>query len=284
MSANHLSQAQLASGGKLRDPDFSSRLFWLSLAIVTLWPLAVATEFRPWVLWQPDNQKVILDFLASFWPLVYDTEFMRMVARETWRTVAMATAGVTLALVIAIPMCLMATRVLSLSALSGRMDRWPAVLRWCVRATLILLRSIPELVWALVFVRVVGLGPTAGVLAIALTYGGMLGKVYAEILESGSSHATLNLMRNGSGRLHAFFYALLPTHAAELASYTVYRWECAIRSSVVLGFVGAGGLGQQLDNSMKMFNGGEVATLLLIFIVLVAFADQVSVWLRKALS
>jgi phosphonate transport system permease protein len=112
----------------------------------------------------------------------------------------------------------------------------------------------------------------------------MLGKVYAEILESGESHATHTLMRNGSGRLQAFVYALLPTHAAELASYTVYRWECAIRSSVVLGFVGAGGLGQQLDNSMKMFNGGEVATLLLIFIVLVALADSVSAWLRRALS
>jgi phosphonate transport system permease protein len=236
------------------------------------------------VLWEPDNRKVTLDFLASFWPLVYDAEFMHMVARETWRTVAMATAGVTLALVLAVPMCLMATRVLSLSALSGRMNRWPVVMRWFVRATLIVLRSIPELVWALVFVRVVGLGPTAGVLAIALTYGGMLGKVYAEILESGESHATHTLMRNGSGRLQAFVYALLPSHAAELASYTVYRWECAIRSSVVLGFVGAGGLGQQLDNSMKMFNGGEVATLLLVFIALVALADHVSAWLRRALS
>jgi phosphonate transport system permease protein len=284
MSATQLPQAQLASGGKLRDPDFSSRVFWISLAIVLLWPLGVATEFRPWVLWEPDNRKVTLDFLASFWPLVCDAEFMHMVARETWRTVAMATAGVTLALVLAVPMCLMATRVLSLSALSGRMNRWPAVMRWFVRATLIVLRSIPELVWALVFVRVVGLGPTAGVLAIALTYGGMLGKVYAEILESGESHATHTLMRNGSGRLQAFVYALLPSHAAELASYTVYRWECAIRSSVVLGFVGAGGLGQQLDNSMKMFNGGEVATLLLVFIALVALADHVSAWLRRALS
>jgi len=198
--------------------------------------------------------------------------------------VAMATAGVTLALVLAVPLSLVATRVLSLSALSGRMNRWPAALRWCVRAVLIVLRSIPELVWALVFVRVVGLGPTAGVLAIALTYGGMLGKVYAEILESGESHATHALMRNGSGRLQAFVYALLPSHAAELASYTVYRWECAIRSSVVLGFVGAGGLGQQLDNSMKMFNGGEVATLLLVFVFLVALADRASVWLRRALA
>ncbi len=284
MSATNLPQANLAIAGKLRDPDFSSRIFWLTFALLLLWPLGVATEFRPWVLWEPENLKVSRDFLASFWPLVYNAEFIQMVVKETWRTVAMATAGVTLALMLAIPMSLMATRVLSLSALTGRMDRWPAVLRWCVRATLILLRSIPELVWALVFVRVVGLGPTAGVLAIALTYGGMLGKVYAEILESGESHATHTLMRNGSGRLQAFVYALLPTHAAELASYTVYRWECAIRSSVVLGFVGAGGLGQQLDNSMKMFNGGEVATLLLIFIVLVALADSVSAWLRRALS
>ena len=284
MSATNLPQANLAIAGKLRDPDFSSRIFWLTFALLLLWPLGVATEFRPWVLWEPENLKVSRDFLASFWPLVYNAEFMQMVVKETRRTVAMATAGVTLALMLAIPMSLMATRVLSLSALTGRMDRWPAVLRWCVRATLILLRSIPELVWALVFVRVVGLGPTAGVFAIALTYGGMLGKVYAEILESGESHVTHTLMRNGSGRLQAFVYALLPTHAAELASYTVYRWECAIRSSVVLGFVGAGGLGQQLDNSMKMFNGGEVATLLLIFIVLVALADSVSAWLRRALS
>ena len=271
-------------GAPERDPAFLSRVFWLSLALVLLWPLGVATEFRPWVLWAPENRKVTADFMASFWPLVHNAEFMDMVVRETWRTVAMATAGVTLALVLAVPLGLMATRVLSLSALSGRMDRWPAVVRWCVRATLIVLRSVPELVWALVFVRVVGLGPTAGVLAIALTYGGMLGKVYAEILESGESHATQTLMRNGCGRLQAFVYALLPSHAAELASYTVYRWECAIRSSVVLGFVGAGGLGQQLDNSMKMFNGGEVATLLLVFIALVALADRVSAWLRKALA
>jgi phosphonate transport system permease protein len=267
-----------------RDPAFAARVFWLSLALVLLWPLGVATEFRPWMLWAPENRKVTADFVRGFWPLVHHAEFLQMVLRETWRTVAMATAGVALALLLAVPLSLLATRVLSLSALSGRMDRWPAVLRWCVRATLVVLRSIPELIWALVFVRVVGLGPTAGVLAIALTYGGMLGKVYAEILESGEAHASQTLMRNGSGRLQAFVYALLPSHAAELASYTVYRWECAIRSSVVLGFVGAGGLGQQLDNSMKMFNGGEVATLLLVFIALVALADRVSAWLRKALA
>jgi phosphonate transport system permease protein len=74
-----------------------------------------------------------------------------------------------------------------------------------------------------------------------------------------NGHAARCLLVNGSGRLQAFFYGLLPQNAAELTSYTVYRWECAIRSTVVLGFVGAGGLGQQMDSSMKMFAGGEVA-------------------------
>lgn len=267
-----------------RDPAWLGRLFWIGALLVVLWPLGVATEFKPWVLLEPRNLKVTGTFLASFWPLNTSGEFLWLVARETWRTVAMATAGVTLALVIAIPLTLLSTRVLSVSALSGRMNRLPALMRQLVRWTLIVLRSIPELVWALVFVRVVGLGPTAGVLAIALTYGGMLGKVYGEILESGEAHPTQTLLRNGAGRLQAFFYGLLPNNAAELTSYTVYRWECAIRSSVVLGFVGAGGLGQQLDNSMKMFNGGEVALMLLVFMGLVALADRASSALRRSLG
>ena len=112
----------------------------------------------------------------------------------------------------------------------------------------------------------------------------MLGKVYGDILESGDAAATQALLRNGAGRVQAFAYALLPANAAELASYTIYRWECAVRSSVVLGFVGAGGLGQQMDNSMKMFNGGEVASMLLVFVGLVAAADRCSAWLRRALG
>lgn len=268
----------------LRDPAWVSRVAWIGLAAVLLWPLGVATEFRPWILLEPDNLRISGQFIGSFWPLAHERDFLLMVARDTWRTVAMATAGVTLALVIAIPLTLLNTRVLSVSALSGRMARGPFWLRQSIRWLLIVLRSVPELVWALVFVRVVGLGPTAGVLAIALTYGGMLGKVYGEILESSETHPTETLLRNGSGRLQAFFYGLLPTSAAELTSYTVYRWECAIRSSVVLGFVGAGGLGQQLDNSMKMFNGGEVATMLLVFMALVWLADRISAWLRQRLA
>jgi phosphonate transport system permease protein len=267
-----------------RDPAWLGRVFWLGAALVVLWPLLVATEFKPWVLFTPANLRVSSQFLASFLPPAVGAEFLATVAREAWRTVAIATAGMTLALVVAIPLTLVSTRVLSVSALSGRMARGPLWLRQAVRWGLIVLRSVPELVWALVFVRVVGLGPTAGVLAIALTYGGMLGKVYGEILESGETHATETLLHNGGSRLQAFFYGLLPTNAAELTSYTVYRWECAIRSSVVLGFVGAGGLGQQMDNSMKMFNGGEVLTMLAVFVALVALADRVSAGLRRSLG
>jgi len=267
-----------------RDPAWLGRVFWILAALVLLWPLLAATEFRPWVLFSAESRGPTLRFLAAFVPPAVGADFLALVARETWRTVAIATTGITLALVIAVPATLISARPLSVSALSGRMAPVPAVLRQLVRWLLVVLRSVPELVWALVFVRVVGIGPTAGVLAIALTYGGMLGKVYGDILESSDEHATRNLLANGGGRLQAFAYGLLPQNAAELTSYTVYRWECAIRSSVVLGFVGAGGLGQQLDNSTRMFAGGEVATMLLVFIALVALADRTSAWLREALA
>jgi phosphonate transport system permease protein len=267
-----------------RDPAWLGRVSLSAAALVLLWPLLVATEFKPWLLLEPDALRVAGRFLASFLPPAHGSDFLWMLARETWRTVAIATAGITLGLLIAVPLTLLATRTLSVSALTGRMAPLPGAVRHAVRLLLILLRSMPELVWALVFVRVVGLGPAAGVLAIALTYGGMLGKVYAEILESGDAQVTQTLLRNGAGRLQAFAYGLLPQNAAELTSYTVYRWECAIRSSVVLGFVGAGGLGQQMDSSMKMFAGGEVMTMLLVFVALVALADQFSAALRKALG
>lgn len=267
-----------------RDPAWPARVGLTATAAVLLWPLLQATEFKPWRLLDPEATRVTGRFLASFVPPAHSAEFLGLVARETWRTVAMATAGVTLSLVLAVPLALVATRALSISALQGRMAALPFCLRQAARGLLIVLRSVPELVWALAFVRVVGLGPSAGVLAIALTYGGMLGKVYAEILESGDEQVTRTLLRSGSSRMQAFAYGLLPQNAAELTSYTVYRWECAIRSSVVLGFVGAGGLGQLMDSSLKMFAGGEVMTILAVFVVLVALADWLSASLRRALG
>ena len=80
-----------------RDPAWLSRLFWISLGLVVLWPLGVTTEFKPWILLEPVNLKISAKFIASFWPLVANAEFLEMIARETWRTVAMAVGDATTA-------------------------------------------------------------------------------------------------------------------------------------------------------------------------------------------
>ena len=267
------------------DPAWHSRIAGVVVALVLLWPMLVWSEFKPWQLLDEQSLNATGRFLAAFVPPAHSPEFLQLVARATWETIAMATAGLALALLGAIPLTLMVTERLSVSRLgTGRAGVPGRLMRQSVRWLLVLMRSVPELVWALLFVRIVGLGPTAGVLAIALTYCGMLGKVYAEILESSDAHATDTLLRNGSGRLAALLYGALPESASELVSYTVYRWECAIRGSVVMGFVGAGGLGQRMDESMKMLAGGEVSTMLLVFVLLVACADGVSKLCRRRLA
>lgn len=268
---------------KARDPAALPRLLLTLLALALLWPGIRLSELNPGALFEAENARNMGQFVAGFWPLAHDAGFLALLGRATLQTLAIATAGMGLALLLAVPAALLATRALSVSALhrGGRPAAWTALLRWPVRALLILLRSVPEIVWALLLVRAVGLGPTAGVLAIAISYSGMLGKVYAEILESTDLAPTRALLVAGSPRLAALLHGALPCAAAELLSYTVYRWECAIRASVVMGFVGAGGLGQQMDLSMRMFAGGEVASMLLCFLLLVLLADQLSRLLRE---
>jgi len=266
-----------------RDPAARSRLLLTLLALALLWPGLSLSELDIGVLFDGSNADTMGVFLSAFWPPEHDRDFLALLWKATLETLAIATAGMALALAVALPCALIATRALSISALSrgGRPHRWAQALRWPVRGLLIILRSVPEIVWALLFVRAVGLGPTAGVLAIAITYAGMLGKVYAEIFESVDPLPTRALLGAGSTRLQAFAYAVLPQASGEMLSYTVYRWECAIRASVVMGFVGAGGLGQQMDLSMRMFAGGEVASMLLTFLLLVLLADLLSQLLRR---
>ncbi|RRD67695.1 ABC transporter permease subunit [Comamonadaceae bacterium OH2310_COT-174] len=269
-----------------RDPAWLRRWAALLLALAVLWPVLRLTEFRPWQMLDAHSLQATTSFLASFVPPRHDWAFVWLLAKEAWRTIAIATAGLALAWLIGAPLALMASASLSISASegAGRMAALPRLLRQLLRWLLVALRSIPELVYALLLVRVTGLGPTAGVLAIAIAYGGMLGKVYAEILESADPAPTQALLRAGCGRLQAFFCGTLPQCAQELAGYTVYRWECAVRSSVVLGFVGAGGLGQLLDSAAKMFAGNEVSATLLVFIGLVWLSDGLSAWLRRRLA
>ncbi|GGJ01404.1 PhnE/PtxC family ABC transporter permease [Halopseudomonas pertucinogena] len=269
-----------------RDPAALPRLLLTAVAVVLLWPGIQLAELDLAVLLAADSQSEMGRFVSAFWPPAHSPDFLRLLLDATLQTLAIATAGMALALVVAIPTGLLASRALSLSAVSrgGRPAALGQALRWPVRGLLIFLRSVPEIVWALLFVRAVGLGPTAGVLAIAITYAGMLGKVYAEIFESVDHRPMHALVQAGAGRLSAFLYGILPNAAAELTSYTLYRWECAIRASVVMGFVGAGGLGQQIDLSLRMFAGDEVASMLLTFLLLVLLADGLSRVLRGRLA
>lgn len=265
------------------DPAARSRLLLTLVALLVLWPGLSLSELDLGVLFDGSNADIMGRFLSAFWPPAHDEVFLQLLLQATLETLAIATAGMALALVIALPCALLATRALSISGASqgGLPLWWARALRWPVRALLIVLRSVPEIVWALLFVRAVGLGPTAGVLAIAITYAGMLGKVYAEIFESVDPLPTRALIGAGGSRLQAFAYGVLPQATGEMLSYTVYRWECAIRASVVMGFVGAGGLGQQMDLSIRMFAGGEVASMLLTFLLLVLMADLLSQLLRR---
>jgi phosphonate transport system permease protein len=279
--------AKLAIGAVAspRDPAARRRLTALVLGLLVIWPLLVLAQFHPWALFGSDTLEVMGNFLSGFFPPSLAPDFLSLLGKATLETLAIATAGISLAFVIAAPLATLATRPLAASRIGsgpGAM-RYTAV-RSIVRGVLTALRSVPEVVWALVFVRALGLGPGAGVLALAVTYGGMLGKVYTEILESGDTRAARALLEAGSGRLGALFYGLVPGAAQELASYTVYRWECAVRASVVMGFVGAGGLGQLMDQSLKMLNGGETSSILLTFLALVVVADAISVVIRKVLA
>ena len=268
-----------------RDPAALKRFLVMCIALAILWPMMQLAQFDVFALFEDRNLQVFTNFLIQFFPPNLQLSFLALVLKATLETLAMATAGIALAMLMAIPLGLIITYSLSISRIGPASGHQIARLgRYLARMLMLLLRGIPEIVWALLLVRVFGLGPIAGVLAIAITYGGMLAKVYSEILESENTLPARALLMSGSGRINAFLYGLLPGASQELASYTIYRWECAVRASVVMGFVGAGGLGQLMDQSMKMLNGGEVSTILIMFLLLVLLADYISLIIRRQLA
>ena len=261
------------------------RLSALALALLIFLPVYYASGMSWAGLSSASSWRVMGAFLIDFFPPRVDAEFLHFVWRASLETIAVASLGMLGAFVIGAPLALMGSRVMSLSHLGP--SRYCVVCRIArvpFRLLALLLRSLPEIIWALLFVRIAGLGPMAAILAISLSYGGMLAKVYNDIMESGALKPSESLMLAGAGRLQAFLYGVLPSVSKELISYTVYRWECALRASVIMGFVGAGGLGQQLELSMRMFQSAEAATLLMAFILLVLLADVISALLRWSQS
>jgi len=179
----------------LRDPAAHRRLGALVVALLVLWPLLELAEFKPWQLFASGNLQVMANFLAGFVPPATAPDFLALLCKATLETLAIATAGIALAFVVAVPLAVIATRALAVSRIGPGPGRAVgAAVRTAARALLTVLRAIPEVVWALVFVRALGLGPGAGVLALAVTYGGMLGKVYTEILESGDTRSARALL------------------------------------------------------------------------------------------
>jgi len=148
-----------------------------------------------------------------------------------------------------------------------------------VRTGCAFVRAIHELFWALIFLQCFGLHPLTGVLAIAIPYAGVFGKVYAEILDE-ADPLPMQVLPAGAGTLSSFLFARIPDAWAHLVSYTSYRLECGLRSSAILGFVGMPTLGFYLDSSFSQGLYSEVGALLLVFYVLIG---SLRLWVRPRL-
>ena len=182
--------------------------------------------------------------------------------------------GTFLGAALGFPLALLATRPATTSARTR-------LLYLAVRTLLNLLRSVPKLVWAVIFIVAVGLGPYPGVLAIAVCSTGCLGKLYAEVMEAVDEQPVIALRATGAPSLLVTAFGVLPQAWSNFVALTLYEWEINVREATILGFVGAGGLGQQIDISMRLFQYNRTLTLLIIVLGLVTVVDRLSAWLRR---
>lgn len=262
-------------------------LFFLIAFVDSWWRAGV----RPAVFFEKEGREHLWKFLSGMFPPDLSWNFLSLMFHPALETIQISVMGTVIAVIIGFPCGIFATRtffvggVLNEAEIQGSPSR--LVLRWssyCMaRGILSLFRSIPEFVWAFMFVRAVGLGAFSGVLAIGVAYGGMLGKVYSEIFEGVNYRPLEALQSTGANKLQIFFYGWLPQVLPNFVSYTLYRWECAVRASAILGLVGAGGLGTQIEISMRMFNFSEVLTILIILFFMVAAVDYISAKVRAIL-
>ena len=212
------------------------------------------------------------DFVASFFPPEAAPAFLQKTAHGALQTFATAAVGTLFAALLGVLFALPA---------AGRMGEAP---RQLARFALNVLRSVPELVWATLMVLAAGLGPFAGTLALALHTIGVLGRLFAEAIENVPSTAELSLRQAGSGSAVAFLYGTLPLVWPQFIAYSLYRLEMNIRMAAVLGFVGAGGLGQMLYFHLSIFQQAEAATVLIAMLLLVLAVDAASNLLRGRLA
>ncbi|OLC12435.1 MAG: phosphonate ABC transporter, permease protein PhnE [Candidatus Rokubacteria bacterium 13_1_40CM_69_27] len=226
-------------------------------------------------------------YVARLFPPDLSAGALRDAAIAAVETFAISLVGSVLAACIAFPLALGATRTILYHGVlyeGQRLGRAPKALRLGVYAAsktvLAVLRTVPEIVWALIFVFVVGLGPFPGVLALGVHTGGVLGKLFGEVLEDVDPRPLEALQSTGASRLRIVLYGILPQAIPQFVSYALYRWEVNIRAAAILGLVGAGGLGQRVYVAISLFLEHQLLTLILAIYVMVTLVDALSAWLR----
>lgn len=230
----------------------------------------LAIDYR--ALFSGESMRSMGRFIAEFFPPNTEPGFLAKTGWAALQTLAVSAIGTLLAV--------LAGALLSLPA-SGRLG---FAAQQLARFVLNALRSVPELVWAALMVLAAGLGPFAGALALALHTTGVLGRLFAEALQNAPREPEAAVADAGGGVAASFAYGTLPLVLPQCVAYALYRWEMNVRMAAVLGFVGAGGLGQMLYYHLSIFQQAEAATVLIAMFVLVFAVDAFSVWARKGLA
>ena len=227
-------------------------------------------------------------YVVRLFPPDLSPATLREAAVGAVETFAISFLGSLLAICLALPLSLLTTRTLLYQGIlyeGHTLSRASLMFRVgvCVagKALLRVLRTIPELLWAVVFVFMVGLGPFPGALALGFHTAGVLGKLFGEVLEDVDPRPLEALQSTGASRLRILLYGMLPQAAPQLVSYALYRWEVNIRAAAILGLVGAGGLGQRIHVAISLFLERELLTLILAVYVMVTLVDALSAYLRR---
>ncbi|MCD0449496.1 phosphonate ABC transporter, permease protein PhnE [Actinocorallia sp. API 0066] len=173
---------------------------------------------------------------------------------------------------------------LVLAVLAARVTAYGTTSYQAARSLLSFLRSVPDVVFALIFVTAVGLGPFAGVLALVVHNTGVMGKLWAEAMEESDPGPREAMRVLGASRLQTALHAVLPTVLPQLVGLLLYRFDVNVRASLVLGLVGAGGIGFLINQSIKLFRFDQMATHILVVLVLVIAVDQLSALIRRRIA
>ena len=248
-----------------------------ALALMGPFGFFAFTVFAVWWLSIPFNQIMQgLSSLAKFIALMFPPStggHLDLLMKAMGETLAIAFLGTLTATVFAFP----------ISFLAAGNTTPHALIRFMVRRCLDVIRSVDALIWALVFVGVVGLGPFAGILAIAVSDTGALGKLFSEAIESADERARESVLASGGTSLAAVRFGLLPQVLPVIAGQILYFIESNVRSATIIGIVGAGGIGLQLSEQIRTYDFDQVAFAVIMILITVAIIDWISGKLRFAI-